>query len=63
VKKLRYRLHWASGDAPRPSLKWVVYDWKLICPVAYSESRVGGRRVCAFLNAEFLAALDATKAP
>jgi hypothetical protein len=52
MRKLRYRLHWASGDAPKPSLKWVVYDWKLICPVAYVESRVTGRKVCALLNAE-----------
>ena len=52
MKKLRYRLHWASGDAPRPQLKWIVYDWKLICPVAYAETRVGGRRMCDFLNKE-----------
>lgn len=52
AKKLRYRLHWASGDAPKPSLKWVVYDWTLICPVAYAESRVAGRKLCAFLNTE-----------
>lgn len=52
AKKLRYRLHWASGQAPKPTLKWVIYDWKLICPIAYSESRVAARRLCAFLNAE-----------
>ena len=52
-KKLRYRLHWASGQGPKPSLKWVIYDWQLkICPVAYVESRVTGRKVCALLNAE-----------
>ena len=51
-KKLRYRLHWASGAAPSPSLKWVIYDWVLICPVAYVASRVFGRRLCALLNAE-----------
>jgi hypothetical protein len=51
-KKLRYRLHWASGDAPRLSLKWAIYDWRLICPVAYVERRDTGRKVCALLNAE-----------
>ncbi len=51
-RKPRYRLHWASGNAPKPSLKWVIYDWKLICPVAYSESRVAARRLCAFLNSD-----------
>lgn len=51
-KKPRYRLHWASGDAPKPTLKWVIYDWTLICPVAYAESRVAGRKLCAFLNSE-----------
>lgn len=53
-EKPRYRLHWASGRAPDPLLKWVIYDWKLICPVAYSESRVAARRLCAFLNAALL---------
>ena len=52
MKKLRYRLHWASGDAPKPVLKWAIYDWRLICPVAYVESRATGRKVCALLNAE-----------
>lgn len=53
MKKTRYRLHWASGDAPKPSLKWVIYDWqKPIGPVAYLESRALGRKVCALLNAE-----------
>ena len=51
-RKPRYRLHWASGATPRPALKWVVYDWTLICPVAYAETRVAGRKICAFLNAE-----------
>lgn len=50
AKKLRYRLHWASGDAPRPSLKWAIYDWKLICPVAYAERRETGRKIADFLN-------------
>lgn len=50
MRKLRYKLHWASGDAPKPCLKWVIYDWVLICPVAYTESRVMGRALCAFLN-------------
>ncbi len=58
AKKLRYRLHWASGSAPKPSLKWAVYDWKLICPVAYAESRVVGRRLCDLLNF-----LNATEQP
>jgi hypothetical protein len=49
-KKARYRLHWASGGGPKPCLKWAIYDWYLICPVAYSESRVAGRALCAFLN-------------
>ncbi len=49
-KKLRYRLHWASGQGPKPSLKWVIYDWQLICPVAYAERRDEGRELCAFLN-------------
>lgn len=52
AKKLRYRLHWASGHGPKPSLKWAIYDWRLICPVAYTESRVVGRKICALLNAE-----------
>lgn len=52
MKKLRYRLHWASGDAPRPQFKWVIYDWNFRCPVAYAESRVGGRKLCAFLNSQ-----------
>lgn len=50
VKKLRYRLHWSSGQGPKASLKWVIYDWMLICPVAYAESRVAGRKICDFLN-------------
>lgn len=34
--KSRYRLHWAAGSAPRPQLKWTVYDWAkgFCCPVA-----------------------------
>lgn len=59
VKKLRYRLHWGSGVVPKPPLKWAVYDWKLICPVAFTESRVTGRKVCALLNAE--AAIEGRK--
>lgn len=53
MKKLHYRLHWASGSGPRPSLKWVVYDWskEFCCPVAYAETRVMGRKLCAWLNA------------
>jgi hypothetical protein len=58
MKKLRYRLHWASSDRPRPEFKWVVYDWKYFCPVAYSETRVGGRRLSEFLNAEALILTD-----
>jgi hypothetical protein len=50
AKKLRYRLHWASSDAPNPAFKWVIYDWRFFCPVAYAETRVNGRRVCDFLN-------------
>lgn len=49
-KKLRYRLHWASGSGPKPTLKWAIYDWRLICPVAYAESRKAGRAICDFLN-------------
>ena len=52
MPKLRYRLHWASGQAPKPVLKWVIYDWALICPVAYAATRGAGQRLCAFLNAE-----------
>lgn len=52
MKKLRYRLHWASGAAPKPSLRWVIYDWKLICPIAYTETRIIGRKICDLLNAE-----------
>jgi hypothetical protein len=48
--KIRYRLHWAGEDAPFPSLKWVIYDWKLICRIAYLERREVGREVCALLN-------------
>lgn len=51
-KKLRYRLHWSGQQAPKPSLKWVIYDWALFYPVAYCESRVTGRKVCALLNTE-----------
>lgn len=50
TKKLRFRLHWAAGNAPRPSLKWVIYDWNLRCPIAYAETRINGRRMCEFLN-------------
>lgn len=50
MKKPRYRLHWAFGDAPRPSLKWAVYDWVLNCAVAYAERRADGRKICDFLN-------------
>ncbi len=53
ARKPRYRLHWASGQGPKPSLKWTIYDWRLICPVAYTESRVEGRTLCAFLNREY----------
>lgn len=54
MKKQRYRLHWANGAAPKPNLqKWVIYDWKIVAPVAYSETRAGGRRLCDFLNAEW----------
>lgn len=49
-KKLRYKLHWASSYSPKPELKWVIYDWKLICPIAYSETRINGRKLCDFLN-------------
>jgi hypothetical protein len=55
MKKLRYRLHWASGHAPKPSLKWVIYDWVLICPVAYAEKRSFGRKLCNWLNAQVVA--------
>lgn len=48
--KLRYKLHWASGSAPRPVFKWVIYDWFYKCPIAYSESRIQGRKLCNFLN-------------
>lgn len=51
AKKLRYRLDWASGQGPKPSLKWAVYDWVLICPVAYVEKRTTGRKLAALLNA------------
>jgi hypothetical protein len=59
--KLRYRLHWASGQGPKPSLKWAIYDWRLICPVAYAESRVTGRKICALLNAESASMPNARK--
>lgn len=52
MKALRYRLHWASSEAPKPSLKWAIYDWKLICPVAYTERRDTGRKLAALLNME-----------
>jgi hypothetical protein len=51
-KRPRYQLHWASGQSPNPALKWAIYDWDLICPVAYMQSRVTGRKVCALLNTE-----------
>jgi hypothetical protein len=50
-KQLRYKLHWAAGQGPSPVLKWVIYDWKLICVVAYAETRVLGRKLADFLNA------------
>lgn len=50
AKKLRYRLHWSSGQGPKPVFKWVVYDWNYFCPVAYAETRVNGRKICDFLN-------------
>ena len=50
AKKLRYRLHWNSSHKPSAALKWVVFDWKLFCPVAYAETRVAGQRLRAFLN-------------
>ena len=50
MRKLRYKLHWASGVGPKPAFKWVIYDWQWICPVAYAETRVNGRRLCDFLN-------------
>jgi hypothetical protein len=52
MKAKRYRLHWASGQGPKPSLKWVIYDWVLICPIAYTETRVMGRKLREFLNKE-----------
>lgn len=53
-KKLRYQLHWAGYDSPRPTIKWVIYDWqqKPFRPVAYAESRVMGRKFCDILNAQ-----------
>jgi hypothetical protein len=51
-KRPRSQLHWASGQSPNPALKWAIYDWDLICPVAYMQSRVTGRKVCALLNTE-----------
>lgn len=48
--KLIYKLHWTSGHGPKLELKWTIYDWKLICPVAYSETRKNGRKICDFLN-------------
>ena len=51
-RKFRYRLQWASGTAPNAALKWAVYDWSLICAVAYAESRAAGRQLCNFLNRE-----------
>lgn len=50
TRKFRYRLHWASGNSPKPELKWVIYDWKLICPVAYAETRKDGQKIRKFLN-------------
>jgi hypothetical protein len=49
-KKLRYKLHWASGNSPNPALNWVIYDWTLRCPVAFAQTRVAGQNLCAFLN-------------
>ncbi len=51
AKKTRYKLHWANGQGFKPELKWVIYDWqKPIGPVAYTESRIAGRKVCDLLN-------------
>ena len=54
AKALRYRLHWASGRT-HPKLKWVIYDWHLKCPCASTETRMLGRKLCDFLNAEYSA--------
>lgn len=50
MKAKRYRLHWASGRSPSPELKWQIWDWHLLKPVAYLENRALGRRICTLLN-------------
>ena len=50
-ERTRYKLHWAGQDAPKPELKWVIYDWqKPIAKVAYVQSRALGRQIVALLN-------------
>ena len=53
MTKYRYKLHWNSGDSnrfPKCNFKWVIYDWKLICPIAFFETRKLGRIICNLLN-------------
>lgn len=50
--KTRYKLHWASGRGTSPELKWEIWDWTILAPIAYLENRAIGRRICALLNAD-----------
>lgn len=52
MKANRYRLHWSAGHAPRPELKWTVYDWSkgMCCPVAYATTRKQGRALLKFFQ-------------
>ena len=49
MAKLRYKLHWnANGEIKE--FKWVIYDWKLKCPIAFAETRKFGRALVWFYN-------------
>ena len=48
--KVRYKLHWASGDRPSPELKWQIWDLTIRAPIAHLENLALARKVCALLN-------------
>ena len=60
--KLRYKLHWASNQDLSSKLKWQIWDWTIRAPIAYLESRVIGRQICALLNLHQRAGSTITKA-
>lgn len=48
--KVRYKLHWASGQGPSPELKWQIWDWVTRMPIAHLENRAIARKICKLLN-------------